>query len=157
MDHDLFDRLLGEWQGTCKAWSAGKLLDDAVIRGRFEPLLEGRMVRHCYTRARDGKTSAGEETIAFDRVAGDLQLVWWDAFHMSNALMVSRGKPARDGFAVTGSYRMHAAQEPWGWRTEYAFAADDRLTISAFNIAPDGREELAVETAYERVTHEEDR
>jgi uncharacterized cupin superfamily protein len=143
--------LKGTWKGNCKTWfRPDELADESEVTGSFEPILGGRFLRHTYESTIQGKPRTGEETIVWNATAGKFEVSWIDDFHMSYGIMFSRGESTKRGFVVTGSYDVGKDQPPWGWKTTYELIDDNHLTITAWNILPDGREAKAVETQYVR-------
>jgi hypothetical protein len=65
--------------------------------------------------------------------------------------MFSQGGPTERGFSVYGTYDVAPDSPPWGWRTVFELVDADHLTITAYNVLPDGQEAKAVETTYTRV------
>jgi len=145
------ESLVGSWAGTCRTWfRPGELADESEVEGEIQVILGGRFLRHTYEGKLQGKPRTGEETIAFNSVTGMYQISWVDDFHMNYGIMFSEGEPTEMGFVVNGSYDVAPDQPPWGWKTVFELTHKDHLTITAYNVMPDGEEVKAIETKYTR-------
>jgi hypothetical protein len=145
-----FAKFNGNWKGTNKlylSWLPEPLKEsDSLMTVSLKA--NGQFVQFDYTWSYEGEPQEGLLVLGCDDKSNAVQTVWTDSWHSRHAFMVSDGT-ANDGIvSVKGFYKV-AGHPDWGWRTDI-IPADDSFKVIMYNVSPDGVEELAIETEYQR-------
>ena len=150
VDQKLTD-LVGNWKGTNRLhvpWMAIPLLESestATVRTK----MNGQFLAVEYTWSYEGEPQEGMLVLGCDSNSTAVQAVWTDSWHSKDVLMLCNGEVSADGtISVLGHYAVPDNPD-WGWRTEL-IQRPDSFRYVMYNVTPDGEEQIAVETDFER-------
>ena len=148
--HHFLANLAGHWQGISKLWlEPGKLADESSVVGTIQLILEGRYALYLYQGSIEGEAQHGMFTFGYNITLEQFETSWVDSFHTGTGIMFCVGREKENGFTVTGSYPDPNGGPDWNWRTEVELDGD-QLTITAYNITPEGEEVKATEMVLTR-------
>lgn len=112
------------------------------------PILADSFVRIDYTWRYEDDPQEGSMLVGYRPEAGVVTTHWIDTWHMGAKVMACRGEADSGGeISVRGSYAAPPGPD-WGWRIVITPDAGEVLRMVMFNVSPDGKEELAVESYY---------
>ncbi|MBK9924067.1 MAG: DUF1579 domain-containing protein [Anaerolineales bacterium] len=150
--HHFLAQLAGGWTGTSKLWlEPDKLAGEAPLVGTIQLVLDGRFALFLYQSAIDGEAQHGMFTFGYNTTLEQYETSWVDSFHNNTGIMFCIGSARENGFVVLGAYPDPTGGPDWGWRTEVELLDKDHLTITAYNITPEGEEAKATEAKLTRV------
>ena len=148
--HQFLSQLAGNWKGISKLWfEPGKLADESSVVGTIQLILEGRYALYLYQGSVEGEPQHGMFTFGYNITLEKFETSWVDSFHTGTGIMFCVGREKEKGFSVTGSYPDPSGGPDWGWRTEVELNGD-QLSITAYNITPEGEEAKATEAILTR-------
>jgi hypothetical protein len=141
----------GIWRGTNKLQDPyTKSPEDSFSTAIVAPVLGGRFVRIDYTWVFCGDQQAGSLLLGHEKKSGVVTAYWIDTWHLNEKVMVCTGATVDGELVVLGSYTQPSGDD-WEWRIVIAPQEGKRFSVSMFNVEPNGRESIAVESHYRRV------
>jgi hypothetical protein len=150
--HHFLAQLVGGWAGTTRTWlDPTAEPSQARTQGSIQLILEGRFALYLYQSAVEDEPQHGMFTFGYDTTRDQYEASWVDSFHNNTAIMYCVGHGSERGFSVLGSYPDPVGGPDWGWRTEVELIDADHLTITAYNVSPEGGESLALKTELSRL------
>ncbi|MGZ9166038.1 MAG: DUF1579 domain-containing protein [Anaerolineales bacterium] len=150
--HHFLAQLVGGWKGVTRPWLEPDVLaDDSPVLGSIHLVLDGRFAIYLYQGSIEGEAQHGMFTFGYNTTTDQYEASWVDSFHNNTAIMYCVGAPKGNGFSVLGSYPDPTGGPDWGWRTELELQDKDHLTITAYNIDPEGGKAKATESILTRI------
>ena len=150
VDQKLAD-LVGNWKGTNRLhapWMPQPIQDSDSTATVYSKM-NGQFLTIEYTWSFENDPQEGMLILGCDPKSDAVQAVWTDSWHSKDVLMLCNGRKESDGrISVFGSYSVPENPD-WGWRTEIVPGVDS-FRYAMYNVSPEGEEEIAVETDFER-------
>ena len=143
--------LVGEWKGTNvlhAPWMAEPIQrsdSTATVRSK----MNGQFLSIEYTWAFEGQPQEGMLILGCDPKCEEVQAVWTDSWHSKDTLMVCNGSFTEPNVISVMGYYAVPEHPDWGWRTEIV-SRQNGFRYVMYNVSPEGEEELAVETDFEK-------
>jgi hypothetical protein len=150
--HHFFTQIAGAWKGMSKLWLEPDVLaDESPVQGSIQLVLDGRFALYLYEGSIESEAQRGIFTFGYNTTLNRFEATWIDSFHNNTAIMFCEGTEKENGFDVLGGYPDPTGGPDWGWRTEVRLLDENHLTLTAYNITPEGEEAKATETVLTRV------
>lgn len=146
---EIQDNLIGAWTGN----NLLRFMTDHNSHSDLSvtQVAKGRFLTFTYTWSHENTEHEGVLTLGYDKRQEVATATWIDSWHMSSKIFSCQGTIDQHGAVdLRGSYEAPPGPD-WGWRIVITAPSDKKLQIVMYNCSPDGVEELAVRSDYERV------
>ncbi len=148
-----FEQLTGEWRGTNRLWH-GWLPDESAKESEstatvsFEAKENFLSIR--YRWAFEGENQEGLLVLGCEKDSLTVNAFWIDSWHMSENFMHCTGRVENNGILSIKGFYAVPEHPDWGWRTVIETENEDSFKFVMYNVSPEGKEDLAVESVYSR-------
>ena len=116
------------------------------------PVAKGKFLSFTYTWNHENVPQEGVLVVGYDNKQNIATAAWVDSWHMSSKVMFCQGVITKHGVIdLRGSYEAPPGPD-WGWRIIISAPSATKLQIIMHNCSPDGKEELAVQAEYTRMS-----
>ncbi|MFQ5651142.1 MAG: DUF1579 family protein [bacterium] len=140
-----YQALQGTWEGTYHLWlNPANPPVTSKAQATVKMVANAAYCLFIYQWARGG---AAHEGVFLLGGAGDkVTATWADSFHSAPEPMHCKGRleSGRQKLVFDGKYSGGAGEPDWGWRTEISLLESGQLRMEAYNISPEGQEDIAV-------------
>jgi hypothetical protein len=151
---DIQTNLVGEWAGNNLLRLSWQAPSDFNSTGRMfiQSVGNGKFLTFRYSWSHEGTAHEGAILLAHAASTGIATAGWVDSWHQSGGVLCCEGSLQEDGTIQVKGYYAAPPGPDWGWRITIAQRSDNELQMVMHNCAPDGKEDLAVQADYTRIS-----
>jgi Protein of unknown function (DUF1579) len=144
-----FKKLAGEWNGSNRLFmSADEPGTESISTASVGFEVNEKFLKINYDWVYEGKKQTGLMLFCFAKDS-NITSVWVDSFHQSGAFMNCIGTLENDKISVKSNYTQPEYAD-WAWRTTVEPIGENSFNFTMYNVSPDGNEDIAVESKFER-------
>lgn len=147
-----FEKLAGQWAGTNRlhtSWIPEDPIKDSISKCSVRTVAMGQFLEIEYSWEYQGAPQSGLMILGSPKNGESVDLFFLDSWHLNNLIMNCAGKADGNIVSVKGFYKVPDHPD-WGWRTDIDCGSGDSFTFTMFNVSPDGDEDLAVESTFQK-------
>lgn len=148
---EFYQAMQGSWSGTYHLWlDPAKPSETSRANATGKMVAKGAYFLFTYQWTQGQKDQEGVFFLA--GLGEKATTTWGDSFHSVPKPMECEGFLVDDGkkLVLNGKYSGGPGQPDWGWRTEFSMEDSTHIKMEAFNISPDGSEDIAVRCELEK-------